>query len=50
MIAKYEWHPFTISSAPEQEGKLEILCVLIDVIFYYYGYIYIRVYMYIFQN
>lgn len=20
-IAKYEWHPFTISSAPEQEGK-----------------------------
>lgn len=21
-IAKYEWHPFTISSAPEQEGKL----------------------------
>lgn len=24
-IAKYEWHPFTISSAPEQEGdKLEI--------------------------
>lgn len=21
VIAKYEWHPFTISSAPEQEGK-----------------------------
>lgn len=20
-IAKYEWHPFTISSAPEQQGK-----------------------------
>lgn len=20
-IANYEWHPFTISSAPEQEGK-----------------------------
>lgn len=20
-IAKYEWHPFTISSAPEQEGN-----------------------------
>jgi NAD(P)H-flavin reductase len=20
-IAKYEWHPFTISSAPEQEGE-----------------------------
>lgn len=20
-IAKYEWHPFTLSSAPEQEGK-----------------------------
>ena len=20
-IAKYEWHPFTISSAPEQAGK-----------------------------
>jgi len=50
VIAKYEWHPFTISSAPEQEGKLKILFILIDVIFYYYGYIYIRVYMYIFQN
>lgn len=27
-IAKYEWHPFTISSAPEQEGRLYqcILC------------------------
>ncbi|KAG8288595.1 NADPH oxidase 5 [Homalodisca vitripennis] len=22
MIAKYEWHPFTISSAPEQEGYM----------------------------
>lgn len=22
-IAKYEWHPFTISSAPEQEGKFQ---------------------------
>lgn len=22
VIARYEWHPFTISSAPEQEGKL----------------------------
>ena len=22
-IAKYEWHPFTVSSAPEQEGKEE---------------------------
>lgn len=21
VIARYEWHPFTISSAPEQEGK-----------------------------
>ena len=21
VIAKYEWHPFTISSAPEQEGN-----------------------------
>ena len=20
-IAKYEWHPFTISSAPEQDGE-----------------------------
>ena len=20
-IAKYEWHPFTISSAPEQQGR-----------------------------
>lgn len=20
-IAKYEWHPFTLSSAPEQDGK-----------------------------
>lgn len=20
-IAKYEWHPFTLSSAPEQEGR-----------------------------
>ena len=20
-IAKYEWHPFTVSSAPEQNGK-----------------------------
>lgn len=23
-IAKYEWHPFTISSAPEQEGKYKV--------------------------
>ena len=22
-IAKYEWHPFTISSAPEQEGEFQ---------------------------
>ena len=22
-VAKYEWHPFTISSAPEEEGKEE---------------------------
>lgn len=21
VIAKYEWHPFTISSAPEQSGR-----------------------------
>ncbi len=21
VVAKYEWHPFTISSAPEQQGK-----------------------------
>lgn len=21
-VAKYEWHPFTISSAPEQEGVI----------------------------
>jgi len=21
-IAQYEWHPFTISSAPEMEGKI----------------------------
>lgn len=27
-IAKYEWHPFTLSSAPEQEGNSDsnILC------------------------
>lgn len=24
-IAKYEWHPFTLSSAPEQEGWLWIV-------------------------
>lgn len=23
-IAKYEWHPFTLSSAPEQEGEFNI--------------------------
>lgn len=23
-IANYEWHPFTISSAPEQEGRFRI--------------------------
>lgn len=23
-IAKYEWHPFTLSSAPEQEGAILI--------------------------
>lgn len=22
LIAKYEWHPFTISSAPEQSGTV----------------------------
>lgn len=22
VIARYEWHPFTVSSAPEQEGEL----------------------------
>jgi predicted ferric reductase len=27
-IAKYEWHPFTISSAPEQEGELQAGVVL----------------------
>jgi len=25
VIAKYEWHPFTISSAPEQEGERMVL-------------------------
>ena len=24
-IAKYEWHPFTISSAPEQAGNIDML-------------------------
>lgn len=27
-IAKYEWHPFTISSAPEQEGKFQAQIIL----------------------
>lgn len=26
-IAKYEWHPFTLSSAPELEGKFFLLCL-----------------------
>lgn len=27
-IAKYEWHPFTISSAPEQEGIINCFAFL----------------------
>lgn len=28
-IAKYEWHPFTISSAPEQEGSFHLFFLAI---------------------
>lgn len=35
VIARYEWHPFTISSTPEQEGKLFNFCSLISVLFRY---------------
>lgn len=41
VIARYEWHPFTISSAPEQEGKLLNSCSLINVLFRYCNCIYI---------
>lgn len=29
-VAKFEWHPFTISSAPEDEGKSQICKVNTD--------------------
>ena len=28
VIAKYEWHPFTISSAPEQEGNNKFIAIV----------------------
>lgn len=35
IIAKYEWHPFTISSAPEQEGEVLDLYIFISVIIFH---------------
>lgn len=37
-IAKYEWHPFTISSAPEQEGEIfgaSWVCLFMYCVFYF---------------